>query len=86
MNVLMHFHLKKELEDIVGKMWIRDTEVDVHPLIVDTWWPTRMLEKKDLPVPEADFVVLPDSVKQITQIIKVAQLYDIPVIPRGGAA
>ncbi len=86
MNVLMHFHLRKELEDVVGKDWVRDTEADIHPLIVDTWWASRMLEKKNLSVPEADFVVMPDSAGQISQILKIAGLYDIPVIPRGGSA
>jgi len=86
LNTLLHFQLKKELEDILGSEWVRDADVDIHPLIVDTWWATRMLEKNNLPLPKSEFVVQPAIAKEVSALLRIAQLYRIPIIPRGGSA
>ncbi len=68
----------KEIEDIIGSKYITDKGFmkaaysrNVDPAFPDRW---------------ADFIVRPESSEEVSEIVKIANKYNIPMVPRGGGA
>ncbi|MFX0101523.1 MAG: FAD-binding oxidoreductase [Candidatus Hodarchaeota archaeon] len=68
----------KEIEGIVGSDYITDKDFmkaaysrNVDPAFPDRW---------------ADMIVRPESAEEISDIVKIANKYKIPMVPRGGGA
>ena len=58
------------------------SDFDKSAYSVDVWSVSRKWVDKGL-IKVTDFVVLPENVQQISKIIKLANIYSIPVITRG---
>ncbi|NHJ24803.1 MAG: FAD-binding oxidoreductase [Candidatus Lokiarchaeota archaeon] len=68
----------KEIEDIIGSDYITDKDFmraaysrNVDPAFPDRW---------------ADFIVRPQNSKEVSNIVKIANKFKIPMVPRGGGA
>jgi hypothetical protein len=68
----------KEIEDIIGSDFISDKDFvkaaysrNVDPAFPDRW---------------ADIIVRPETTEEVSEIVKVANKYKIPIVPRGGGA
>ena len=68
----------KELEGIIGSDYISDKDFmkaaysrNVDPAFPDRW---------------ADIIVRPESTEEVSEIVKIANKYKIPMVPRGGGA
>ena len=71
-------HAYKEIEDIVGSDFITDKDFmkaaysrNVDPAFPDRW---------------ADMIIRPESTKEVSEIVKIANKYKIHIVPRGGGA
>lgn len=83
---LITLQLKKQLEDIVGEEWVYDSSADNLSASIDTWWIPRMLLSKRKTAPRSDLLVFPRTEEEISEILRLARSYKVPVIPRGGGA
>jgi len=78
--------IKKSLITIVGERNLSDQEFDKISYSKDTW-PLRMMEvKRGVLEPFPDVIAWPESVEQISKIIKLSNTEKIPVVPYGGGA
>lgn len=75
-----------ELEDVVGQENVSIRESDKMIYGVDYFWLSRMWEDRGQEVPKADFVVWPGSSKEVSDILKIANYYKIPVHTWGGGS
>ncbi|MCB0171455.1 MAG: FAD-binding oxidoreductase [Anaerolineae bacterium] len=78
--------IETELAGIVGPEYVLTEEADRTIYGVDYFWVPRLLiDRGELP-PLPDFVVLPETVEQLSAVIRLANVYKIPVIPWGGGS
>jgi alkyldihydroxyacetonephosphate synthase len=75
-----------ELIDIVGQRFVLTDETDRMIYSVDYMWLPRLWVDRGQIPPMPDFIVLPDTPEQISAIIKIANKYQIPVVPWGGGS
>ena len=78
--------MKNELKEIFGRENVIYDQSEIDCQKVDVWWITRyrMFQGKDLPQPFV--IVFPENKEQIIELVKLCNLYKIPIIPRGGGA
>jgi alkyldihydroxyacetonephosphate synthase len=75
-----------ELTGIVGRDHVITAEADRTVYSVDYYWVPRMLIDRGRLPPLPDVVVLPASVEEVSAVVKLANLYHIPVVPWGGGS
>jgi alkyldihydroxyacetonephosphate synthase len=75
-----------ELEGIVGQGYVLTDEAERLGYGVDYFWVPRMLVDRGEPVPLPDVVVQPGSVEQVAALVRLANIYHIPLIPFGGGS
>ena len=86
MNRLQSQMMRTELAAIVGSNSVLTEEADRIIYGVDYFWVPRLLiDRGDRP-PLPDFVVLPETVEQLAEVIRLANVHKIPVIPWGGGS
>ncbi|MCC6803309.1 MAG: FAD-binding oxidoreductase [Anaerolineae bacterium] len=75
-----------QIADIIGAENILTSETDRLAYGVDVFWvPTMLVDRGEVP-PLPDVVVQPETVEQISELVKLANVYRIPVIPWGGGS
>jgi alkyldihydroxyacetonephosphate synthase len=75
-----------ELASIVGRDHVITAEADRTVYSVDYYWVPRMLIDRGRLPPLPDVVVLPASVEEVSAVVRLANLYHIPVVPWGGGS
>ncbi len=86
MHPLQWRMLESELADIVGWDHVLTDPADRTPYGVDIFWLPRMyIDRGELP-PLPDVVVLPGTVEELARIVKLANVYRIPLVPWGGGS
>jgi alkyldihydroxyacetonephosphate synthase len=75
-----------ELTSIVGRDYVITAEADRTVYSVDYYWVPRMLIDRGRLPPLPDVVVLPASVEEVSAVVRLANLYHIPVVPWGGGS
>jgi alkyldihydroxyacetonephosphate synthase len=78
--------IETELVDIVGRDYILTNEADRMIYGVDYFWLPRMLVDRGRMPPLPDVVALPGSVEELSAIVKLANIHQVPVIPWGGGS
>jgi alkyldihydroxyacetonephosphate synthase len=78
--------IHSELEEIVGREFVSVKEADKLVYSVDWFWLPQMWLDRGQRLQTPDFIVHPGSVEEISQILKIANSYKIPVIPWGGGS
>ncbi len=78
--------IETELIDIVGQDYVLTEEADRIIYGVDYFWLPRMLIDRRQTPPLPDVVVLPETVEQLAAIVRLANIYRIPIIPWGGGS
>ena len=86
LHQLQKSYLENELVDIVGRDNVLNEESDLLVYAVDYMWIPRMYIDRGRTPPLPDFVVLPANSNEISRIVKLANIYQIPVIPWGGGS
>ncbi|MEM1884524.1 MAG: FAD-binding oxidoreductase [Candidatus Jordarchaeales archaeon] len=76
----------EELVGIVGKENVHFNEVDALCYSRDTWQLLVPWIKGGGELPKPDFIVHPENTKQVSEIVKLANRFKIPLIPFGGGA
>ena len=76
--------IQTELEAIAGKDNVLTSYAEMVGYSVDYFWVPRMLVDRGDDIPLPDYVVIPNSVEEVSEIVRLANLYHIPVIPFGG--
>jgi len=78
--------VRSELEEIVGPHFISVSKNDKLVYSTDwSWMPQMWLDRgKNLRTP--DYIVHPASTEEVSEILKIANKYRIPVIPWGGGS
>lgn len=75
-----------ELSDIVGRDHVVTAEADRVPYGVDYYWVPRMLIDRGGMPPLPHVVVLPGSVDEVSEIVRLANVYHVPLTPWGGGS
>ncbi len=78
--------IHSELEEIVGREFVSVKEADKLVYSVDWFWLPQMWLDRGQKLQPPDFIVHPGSVEEISEILKIANSYKIPVIPWGGGS
>ena len=85
-NTLQFKMILHELSAIVGSEYVITPEADRTIYGVDYYWlPRMMIDRGELP-PLPDVIVQPGNVEEISAVVKVANIYHIPVVPWGGGS
>lgn len=75
-----------ELASVVGREHVVTDPADLMPYGVDFFWVPRMLIDRGRLPPLPDAVVLPGTVEQVSALVRLANVYHIPVVPWGGGS
>jgi len=75
-----------ELVRIVGEGNVYADVADIVCYSRDVWPLTAIWIKKKEFLPEPDFIVHPENAEQVSEIVKLANMLKIPLIPFGGGA
>lgn len=78
--------LEAELADIVGWEHVLTDEMDRAIYGVDYFWLPRMFVDRGEMPPLPDVVVLPGTVDELARIVKLANIYRVPLVPWGGGS
>jgi alkyldihydroxyacetonephosphate synthase len=78
--------IRTELEEIVGAEHISTDDGDKLVYSTDWFWLPQMWLDRGERLRPPDYIVHPGSVEEISEIMKVANNYHIPVIPWGGGS
>ena len=78
--------LETELVDLLGREAVLTDEADRLVYGVDNFWVPRMLVDRGQTPPLPDVVVLPATVEQVAAVVKLANVYRLPLIPWGGGS
>ncbi len=78
--------IRSELEEVVGEKYISTKESDRLVYATDWFWvPQMWLDRGEEPA-KPEYIVHPGSAEEVSEIVKVANAYKIPVIPYGGGS
>jgi alkyldihydroxyacetonephosphate synthase len=75
-----------ELEDAVGKEYVSTRESDRIAHGTDYFWLPRMWADQGKEPPLADWIVLPGTAQEVSNVLKIASYYNIPVYTWGGGS
>ena len=79
-----------ELQDIVGREYVSTKYSDKEVYSIDYFWVSEMWHDRqkgrDIKRPTADFIIYPESSKEVSKILKLANTYKIPVTVWGGGS
>ena len=78
--------IRSELEEIVGTDHISTEESDRLVYSCDWFWLPQMWLDRGEKMPAPDYIVHPGSPEEISEIMRIANNYDIPVVPWGGGS
>ncbi|MDX1416412.1 MAG: FAD-binding oxidoreductase [Candidatus Promineifilaceae bacterium] len=78
--------IRSELEEVVGEKYISTKDSDRLVYATDWFWvPQMWLDRGEEPA-KPEYIVHPGTVEEVSEIIKVANAYRVPVIPYGGGS
>lgn len=78
--------IRSELEDAVGVKNVSTRKADKIAYGVDYFWVSRMWADRGQSLPAPDYIVLPGSAEEVSQVLKIANYYKIPVHIWGGGS
>jgi alkyldihydroxyacetonephosphate synthase len=82
----MWMQIQTELESLVGQDYVTTSEAIRLSYAVDYFWIPRMLIDRGQTPPLPDIVVQPGTVEEVSAVVKLANLYKLPVVPFGGGS
>lgn len=75
-----------ELEDAVGVENVITVKETREEQAVDQYWLTYMWKEKDNQLTLPSFVVRPGSTEETSKVMRICNMYKVPVVPRGGGS
>lgn len=78
--------IRSELAEVVGEAHISTRESDKLVYSTDWSWMPQMWLDRGQPLSTPDYIVHPGSAAEISEILKIANNYRLPVIPYGGGS
>ena len=85
-NKYLHDMISSELEDIVGPDGVSDKEVDIDAHMSDMWYIPRVHIDRGFEASKPEFIAYPRNTDEVSRIVKVANRFRVPIVPRGGGA
>ncbi|MBR6791242.1 MAG: FAD-binding oxidoreductase [Oscillospiraceae bacterium] len=76
--------IQNELEDAVGRANCSTREADKIIHGIDYFWLSRMWADRGMTPPEADIIVCPKNAQEVSNVLKIANYYKMPVTTWGG--
>ncbi len=78
--------IRSELEEVVGETYISTKDSDRLVYATDWFWvPQMWLDRGEEPA-KPEYIIHPGTVEEVSEIIKIANAYRVPVIPYGGGS
>ncbi len=78
--------IRSELVEVVGEAFVSTRQSDKLVYSTDWSWMPQMWLDRGEPLATPDYIVQPGSTKEISEIMKIANNFRIPVIPYGGGS
>ena len=78
--------IRSELAEVVGDANISTTETDRLVYATDWFWLPQMWMDRGEQPRKPDYIVRPGSAEEVSAVLKIANVYRIPVIPWGGGS
>lgn len=78
--------IRSELEEIVGRSFVSVDENDRLVYSTDWSWMPQMWLDRGQRLATPDYIVHPGSTEEVSEIVKAANKYRIPVVPFGGGS
>ena len=85
-NLYPHHMIKSELSWIVGKDYVQSDDSQKLGHSIDYYWVPEVWHDRGQTMSAPDFVVQPANAKEVSEILKLANTYHIPVTPWGGGS
>lgn len=81
-----HEMIRSELEEVVGPDHITTDEADRLVYSCDWFWANQMWLDRGHALTTPDYVVHPGSVQEVSEILRIANKFRLPVVPWGGGS
>lgn len=78
--------IRSELEEVVGEKHISTKESDRLVYATDWFWVPQMWLDRGQEPAKPEYIIHPGTVEEVSEIIKIANAYKVPVIPFGGGS
>jgi len=78
--------IRSELTWIVGEAYVQTHDADKLGHSIDYYWVPELWHDRGEKLTPPDFVVHPATAKEVSEILKIANTHNIPVIPWGGGS
>src|SRR4029078_7348744 len=78
--------VRTELIDVVGEAHVSVRASDKLVYATDWSWMPQMWLDRAMPPPRPDYIVPPGSREEIARVLKIANVYRLPVVPWGGGS
>jgi len=78
--------IRSELVEVVGEAFVSTRESDKLVYSTDWSWMPQMWLDRGEPLATPDYIVQPGSTEEISEIMKIANNFRIPVVPYGGGS
>jgi alkyldihydroxyacetonephosphate synthase len=78
--------IRSELTWAVGEDYVKSDESDKLGHSIDYYWVPEVWHDRGEKPAAPDFIVQPGSAKDVSEVLKIANNYNIPVIPWGGGS
>jgi len=82
----MYEMIRSELTWVVGEDYVQTTDADKLGHSIDYYWVPELWHDRGGKLTPPDFVVHPANAKEVSEILKIANNHNIPVIPWGGGS
>lgn len=82
----MYEMVRSELTWVVGEDYVQTTESDKLGHSIDYYWVPELWHDRGEKLTPPDFIVHPSTAKEVSEILKIANNHNIPVIPWGGGS
>jgi alkyldihydroxyacetonephosphate synthase len=85
-SVQLDHEVVAALESVVGAEHVSTRETDRLVYSVDAYWLPQMWHDRGIRTPSPDVIVHPGSTQEVSEILKIANRFRIPVVPWGGGS
>ena len=85
-NHYLYEMVRSELTWAVGDEHVQTSDSDKLSHSIDYYWVPELWHDRGQTLPPPDFVVYPGSVREVSEVLKIANTHHLPVIPWGGGS
>jgi alkyldihydroxyacetonephosphate synthase len=79
-------HVEEALVDALGPDAVSTAPERLDSYVADTYWPALYAAAAGSPIARPDVVVRPTSEEEVAEVVRLADLHRVPVVPWGGGS